>query len=226
MLCDRCGTDSNKCVMPFGKHICINCRNNRPLKGTGNSGMFSTGQLGFVYNESLHLYKVRKSDGYFGKLYFEHYPGSRGIVGRSINYLVMNKNECIGIIGGSSPPKNYGIFNIYFGKNNENYYFNNNVFRLIKSEHNIGTRVLKLFRNTIRLDYSHKYNEDLIGLCTFVEIPRTGALYKADNWDYLGLTQGKRMYRRGENWEKTFIDGERKHIYGYKYKTSSQRIKE
>jgi hypothetical protein len=215
--CSRCGENVDKTVMSFGKPICYSCRNSRPKKGTGNSGLFATGQLRFAEQDGLYLQRVPKSDGLFGKLFFEHYPKSKGIVGRSINYLVILNRQCIGIIGGASPPKNYTIFNNYFGNNQENYFLNNNVFRLILRQNNLGTKVLKIFRNVISSDYQLKYKDDLIGLCTFVELPRDGALYKADNWDYLGLTQGKRMYRRGENWEKTFVDGEKKHIFAYKY---------
>jgi hypothetical protein len=166
---------------------------------------------------TIVLEKVGKGNGVFGKLFFEHYPQSKGIVGRTINYLVWYNEKVAGIIGGSSPPKNYKIFVKYFDGFDEKHYLNNNVFRLITTEKNLGTRILRIFRNNIKKDYEAKYKDELVGLVTFVEMPRTGALYKADNWDYLGITEGIRMYRRGENWEKQFVAGEKKHIFGYKY---------
>lgn len=223
-ICTRCSEDKEKTVMSFGKPICLECRNNRPRKGSGNAGLYSTGQLHLADTKALTLKRVPKSDGLFGKLFFEHYPQSKGIVGRSINYIVMYEGRCIGIIGGASPPKNYRIFNQYFGKGKERHYLNNNVFRLIENIPNIGTQTLRQFRKAIKMDYESKFGDTLLGLCTFVEIPRDGALYKADNWDYLGDTQGKRMFRRGENWGKIFTDGEIKHIFGYKYKIPNKRL--
>ena len=217
-ICARCSENVDRVVMSFGKSICLKCRNNRPLKGKGNSGLYSTGQLHFAYDKNLHLERVPKSDGLFGKLFFEHYPQSKGIVGRSLNYLIMRDSKCLGIIGGASPPKGYKPFVAYFGVNQEKHFLNNNVFRLTESEKNLGTKVLRLFRRQIKKDYETKFCDKLIGFCTFIELPRDGALYKADNWDYLGITEGKRMYRRGENWEKSFVDGNKKLIFGYKFR--------
>jgi hypothetical protein len=219
MICSRCNLEK-KTVLSFGKPICQDCILSRPLKGRGNSGLSNKKEfnLPFVFSCGLNLKLVPKSDDLFGKLFHEHYPGSRGIVGRSINYLIENNGRVVGIIGGASPPKNYTVFRDYFNGIDEVSFFNNNVFRLTDHEKNLGTKVLKLFRNKIFIDYEKKYKSSLIGLVTFVEKPRTGAIYKADNWDFLGETKGVRMFRRGENWEKQFVKGEKKLIYGYKYK--------
>jgi hypothetical protein len=223
MKCSRCGQDVEKTVMSFGKHICLKCRDNRPHKGEGHSGMIATGQLRLDAEPNLHLLRVGKGDGLFAKLFFEHYPQSRGIIGRSLNYLVMRSGECLGIIGGASPPKNYNYFVNCFGRGQEKHYLNNNIFRLIKIERNLGTKTLRLFRSRVKRDYEEKFGDELIGLCTFVELPRDGALYKADNWVYLGITEGKRMYRRGENWEKSFVEGKKKLIFAYKYSSGTMK---
>jgi len=96
---------------------------------------------------------------------------------------------------------------------------NNNVFRLIINNPNLGTKVLKLFRNTIYEEYVKQYGK-LIGFITFVEPPRTGAMYKADNWQYLGETQGKTVQKRNMgNWtNKEWGVGTKKHIFGKKIK--------
>ena len=214
--CDRCGKQSNKLHPSFSKLICDECKDNRPNKGKGNSGMKDGYMNMMVFDDGIQLIRVPKSDGTFGNLFFSHYPKSKGIVGRALCYLIYLDKELAGIIGCASPPKNYKIFQ-EFMKCDEKFFVNNNVFRLIKHEKNLGTRVLKLFRNQIRGDYRDKFGDDLIGIVTFVEKPRTGALYKADNWTLLGETQGKRMRRNSETWEKVFVDGEVKYIYGYKY---------
>ena len=62
----------------------------------------------------------------------------------------------------------------------------------------------------------------MLGLITFVEPPRTGALYKADNWIYIGETQGIEVKRRGDTWiKKSYMQGDKKYIYGYKYKNKN-----
>lgn len=220
-ICDRCGR-KGRLSPAFGKHICETCKQNRPNKGTGNSGMRATGQPSLHSGNGLELVRVPKSDGMFGKLFFEHYPGSKGIPGRSLCYLIYMDSAIIGIIGVNSPPHNYGLFRRYFGCDNDNCFVNNNVFRLIRNEQNLGTRVLKMFRNRILVDYFEKYGERLIGVVTFVEPPRTGAMYKADNWDFIGMTAGKRMRRDKDTWEKVFSDGVPKHVFGYKYRHSKR----
>lgn len=81
---------------------------------------------------------------------------------------------------------------------------------------------MKIARNVIKKDYEKKYGQELIGIVTFVEPPRTGALYKADNWDYIGESAGKRMKRDKDTWEKVFTEGQKKLAFGYKYKRIAQ----
>jgi hypothetical protein len=126
------------------------------------------------------LEPVKKGNKIFSTLFLQHYPGSRGIMGRSINYLVRLDGEIVGIIGANSPPLNYKKFRAYFDTKDEKVFVNNNVFRLVVTHKNLGTQVLSLFRKTIKRDYKDRYGDDLIGIVTFVEPPRTGAIYKAD----------------------------------------------
>lgn len=216
-MCDRCRKESENLKPSFGKHICEKCRSSRPNKGKGNAGLCSNPQDLFTFESGIHFERVPKSNGLFGYWFFTHYPNSKGIPGRSLCYLIYDDSELIGIIAANSPPSNYKIFRAFFGCDNDNCFVNNNVFRLIKHEKNLGTKVLSRFRKIVAKDYLEKYNERLIGIVTFVEPPRTGAIYKADNWSHLGMTQGKRMRRDPETWEKVFSDGTIKHIYGFKY---------
>lgn len=179
-----------------------------------------------VFDSGLSLLRCKKSDPIFGRLFFEHYPGSKGIPGRSLCYLVMYNSDVAGIIGFNSPPKNYRIFNDYFGaKDLENNFLINNVFRLINNERNLATRVMAIARKTAKIDYEAKYTDSLIGLVTFVEPPRSGALYKADNWSEIGVSAGKRMKRDPSTWEKVFSEGEKKLVFGYKYRANSQKTR-
>lgn len=216
-VCSRCGKDGS--LHPsFGKLICTDCKTSRPKTGTGNSGLGQSDQEVMIFTDGLELRRVPKADKTFGKLFFSHYPGSKGIPGRSICYLVEYHGQVAGIIGFNSPPKNYGVFNDFFGVGMENHFLINNVFRLVNNEKNLATRVMSIARKDARTVYETKYGDKLMGLVTFVEPPRTGALYKADNWQYLGMSQGKRMKRDPVTWEKVFSEGEKKLIFGYKYK--------
>jgi len=217
--CEICGAEG-KVIEVWGRYYCRSCYEKKPKKGNGHSGMIrrpgALKQMILSFSNDITLQRVKKSDPIFSTLYLDHYPKSKGIVGRQLNYLIVRGNQILGIIGANSPPLNYKLFREYFGVDNDMVFLNNNVFRLIVHEKNLGTRVLKLFRNRIKKDYKSEYGDELIGLVTFVEPPRTGAVYKADNWDYLGMTEGKRCTRRGNlgKWiNKEWTDGVRKHIF-------------
>lgn len=217
--CDRCGQHS-KLLPSFGKWICTDCKDNRPNKMKGNAGLTSSNQIAITFQDGLYVERVPKSNPIFGKMFFEHYPNSKGIPGRSFCYLIYNNREVAGIIGFNSPPSNYKIFRDYFHCDNDNVFMSNNVFRIVNTERNLATRVLKIIRFQLQQDHFDRWKTLLIGLVTFVEPPRSGALYKADNWDYLGMTQGISMRRDKETWEKVYAKSCRKLIFGYKYKVS------
>ncbi|MCX6706145.1 MAG: DUF4338 domain-containing protein [Candidatus Woesebacteria bacterium] len=224
--CDVCGK-VGKIIESWGKKYCRECWDKKPKKlGKGHSGMVGMDKLtiqGEMFQKSgLNLEKTKKGNKIFATLYLTHYPESKGIVGRQCNYFVKQDGEIIGIIGGNSPPLNYKKFNEFFGKDyNENNWLNNNVFRLIKTERNLGTKVLKMFRYRVKEDYEKQYKHKLIGLITFVEPPRTGAMYKADNWTFLGETQGMKCSRRGDHgkWiNKEWGKGTKKLVFAKKLK--------
>jgi len=201
--CDSCDL-IGQVIETWGRKYCKKCWDSKPKRGGGNSGMVPMKDLvfqdGFAFESGLHLQRTRKGEKLFATLYLTHYPESKGIVGRQVNYYIVIDGKTVGIVGGNSPPLRYLKFNNYFGeKYSEKNWLNNNVFRLIEREKNLGTQVLKLFRRCAKQDYEERYGDILVGLVTFVEPPRTGAVYKADNWDSLGITQGKRCFRRGDH---------------------------
>lgn len=218
--CIECG-EFKSGVESWGKFYCFECYEKRPKKHKGHSGLIYRDSLDMAsYNtdeKGITLEKVRKSHPVFANLYLTHYPGSKGIFGRSINYLVRVDGKVAGIIGVNSPPLNYKKFVSFFGcKCTEKNYVNNNVFRLVIHDKNLGTQVLKLFRQVVKRDYEKLYKDTLAGIVTFVELPRTGAIYKADNWQCLGETQGisvKRSIFADANFtNKEFITGTTKKL--------------
>lgn len=231
-ICCKCGKET-KCFRHWGKYYCEKCL--METSGKGHSGMIAMpeewvqGQLQQVHmipKSYLRpvLQRVPKGDKLFASLYLSHYPKSKGIVGRTINYLIIFKGHVVGIIGGNSPPYAIKAVDEFFGITKENrgdmlvQFFNNEVFRIIHSYPNLATMILKEFRHQVRQDYMSRYNCPLIGLITFVEPPRTGAIYKADNWTSLGKTKGFSTKRRGKRWQKrTWGKTIPKFIFGYKY---------
>ena len=225
MLCDICG-ERGKTYSTFGKNKCASCIEKSRTGIKGNSGMIYRPndpiQMSLLFTDNrLVLEIVPKSHQLFAKWYFEHYPQSKGIVGRQLNYIVHYDQNPIGIISGASPPRNYRKFREFFQIENDQAFLNNNVYRIVNkpNDRNIGTKILKAFRLKILNDYREKYDTALVGLVTFVEPPRTGAIYKADNWNYLGETQGISVRRRGSGWmEKEYLKGNKKHIFAYRYR--------
>lgn len=219
--CNICHTLSPKVIEAWGIKYCPVCFEKRPKSGRpGNSGMISDpnvlNQGMFAFDSDIHLIRVPKGDKKFATLFLSHYPESKGIVGRQCNYLVERAGVTLGIVGANSPPLHYKLFEKFFPGYTEDNWLNNNVYRLIVNEPNLGTRVLRMFRERIKKDYETQYKHELVGMVTFVEPPRTGAMYKADNWTYLGITQGVQCKRRGllDKWvNKEWSKGTKKHIY-------------
>jgi len=229
--CYKCGAKDKRLYSTFGKYICLECLQKRRTGRKGHSGMIYDPLVreedyysAVLKDKPLHLELVKKSNKLFVKWFIEHYPESKGIVGRQLNFLIYRYGRPIGIIGFASPPLNYRKFNFFFGlsgssSDNAKRFLNNNVFRIVYTERNLGTQVLKLAREKVRKLYEQKYGDALVGLVTFVELPRNGAIYKADNWVYLGVTEGIRVRRRGMNWvHKQYRKGIQKYIFGYRYK--------
>ena len=68
---------------------------------------------------------------------------------------------------------------------------NNIVFCLFgQNDKNAGTKFLKLLRHDAKLWWFERYGDVLKAIQTFILPPRTGAVYKADNWTQLGATTG------------------------------------
>lgn len=176
---------------------------------------------------SIKLIEVSFSNSYFKNLFKTHYPKSKGIVGRRILFAILKNNLPVGIIGFSSPPLSYqnveeilGIPKSLPPQERAKLYLNNNIFRLEIREKNLGTRVLKEARKKVRELYKEKYGDSLIGLMTFVEPPRTGAVYKADNWIELGYTKGIKVRRKGGKRKLSSSEKEltkKKLIFVYRY---------
>jgi len=74
---------------------------------------------------------------------------------------------------------------------------NNIVYCLSGHEdRNAGTKFLKLLRYDARKWWKERYGDELKALQCFVLPPRSGAMYKADNWSMIGMTAGTSLAMR------------------------------
>ena len=93
---------------------------------------------------------------------------------------------------------------------------NNTVFRLEKNIPNLGTQILSLWRRQVANDWKEKYGVDVAGFETFVieSSRRKGSVYKADNWQFVGKTQGSAKYHsNGINNKSERVEVERKLVF-------------
>ena len=136
---------------------------------------------------------------------YHSYVPSNSSVGRRIDWLIYHSEhtnafgieEPVGMVGiGSSvypPPKDIlryvGMTKSEY-KDNFNSFANNWRYCLTKSIPNLGSQVLKKFRESALLEWKNKYNDDLKYIITFVGGGNNGAVYKADNWELIGETAG------------------------------------
>lgn len=154
----------------------------------------------------IELQKSTKGDQFIRYLMSIHYSKPKGFVGRQIVYKVVSEGVEIGAIVGGSATLHLPGRNEFFGtKYYINSIVNNTFFHLENQEDkNMGTKVLKMWRKQISDDWEKQYGDKVVGFETLVEVPRTGAVYKADNWIYTGITKGFTCKRVGgeqqENW--------------------------
>lgn len=118
-------------------------------------------------------------------------------VGRRIDYLICVNNSPVGVIGigsGTYPPCKDVLKYLNVTKQQYREIFNTigNNWRFCLSVHikNLGTKVLKMFREQVYQDWYFKYGDKLKYIITFVGGGHDGAVYKADNWILIGTTSG------------------------------------
>ncbi len=152
----------------------------------------------------LKLEQTTKSDKRLVERMKNHYSQPKGFVGRSICYAVFFDDVYYGhIVAGSSTlhlPGRDEFLGI--DKSMLNYIVNNIFYNVSPAFgsypiRNFTTRVLKLFTETVLVDWQQKYGDECIGFETLVEKPRTGELYLRAGWTIVGETKGLTCKRVG-----------------------------
>lgn len=160
-------------------------------------------------NEEIALECVKRTDERYQEIRNRHYVENNGTHGQQLHFIIHYNGKVVGIISGASSVYGVGARDTFFGipKDKEikqSYYLpaiiNNTVFRLEFHEKNLATRVLALWRKVCAQLWEDIYGVKVIGFETFVveNDTRKGALYKADNWTYLGETKGNtKVHNKG-----------------------------
>ena len=132
-----------------------------------------------------------------------HYIPNNGCHGQQLHYLVLYEGVQIGVISGASAVYGVKARDTFFGIDNQkrkiqlNSIINNVVYRVENAPRNVPSQALAAWRKRIAQDWQYLYQVKVAGFETFVieadledGRSRSGALYKADNWQVLGLTAG------------------------------------
>jgi hypothetical protein len=181
-------------------------------------------KLDKINDSILFLEVCKRTNPIYQDIRNRHYVDNHGTQGQQIHFLINYNNEYCGIISGASSV--YGVkmrdefFNIPKDTRiKQSYYLpaiiNNTVFRLENHQPNLGTKILKLWRNTISVLWEDIYRIPIIGFETFVveEDFRKGCMYKADNWLFCGTTIGSTKTHKGMTNKSERIKTSKKLIY-------------
>ena len=154
----------------------------------------------------LYLETIKRTDSRILSNMAVHYSQPKGFVGRNICYAIMCNDVYYGaIVGGSSTLHLIGRDEFFhLTKENKKGFLKrivNNIFYHIEKKEgkyplrNMVSKVLKMFREQITVDWLFKYGDSVIGFESLIELPRTGDAYKRDGWTEVGITKGQTCKR-------------------------------
>lgn len=140
----------------------------------------------------IELVQVKRTYPFLLEDMKDHYSAPKGFVGRNICYAVAFGGEYIGgIVGGSSPLHLPGD-----RKDTPlNSIVNNLFFHVVPGElgypvRNFTQKVLRLWRERVKIDWKERYDDEVLLFESLVELPRSGECYRRDGWTLDGQTKG------------------------------------
>lgn len=128
-----------------------------------------------------------------------HYLGSSRPLGETLRYIALYQGQWIALISFSSAALKCAVRDQWIGWSYRhqfdrlNLVTNNSRFLILPPWHypNVASRTLSLCQKRIAADWMATFQHPLLLLETFVDPAHfQGTLYKAANWQYLGMTQG------------------------------------
>jgi len=112
---------------------------------------------------------------------------------RKMYWLLLEDARVVGVFGLGSAFARPKAIAAYMESNGIkfNELANNIVYCLAgHTDKNAGTKLLSIVRRDAEVWWRERYGDTLKAFQTFILPPRTGAVYKADNWTQLGSTTG------------------------------------
>jgi len=129
-----------------------------------------------------------------------HYLGYQPLPGAQLRYLARSEGRVLALLGFGAAAWKTAPRDQFIGwsprqrEDRLHLVVNNARFLILPwvRSHNLASRLLAMATRRLRDDWLERYNYRPVLVETYVEIPRfTGTCYKAANWTYLGLTQGR-----------------------------------
>ena len=157
-----------------------------------------------------------------------HYLGAARPIGESLRYVALWHHQWVALLGFSSAalkcaPRDQWIGWSYHHQFDRLHLLTNNSrFLILPQWHypNLASRVLSLCQRRIARDWQAVFDHPLLLLETFVDPARfPGTLYRATNWQPLGLTKGYR--RMGDRYQP---DSSPKRIFVYPLQRHARRL--
>jgi len=153
----------------------------------------------------LELLMCQRTDPWYLRFRDRHYIPNSGCHGQQLHYMVFLDGQQLGIVSGASAVYGVKARDQFFGiaadaatrKTQLCSIINNVVYRVEGAPRNVPSQALAMWRKRIAADWEALYQVRVAGFETFVIEEdledgrrRSGALYRADNWELLGLTAG------------------------------------
>lgn len=146
-----------------------------------------------------------------------HYLGWRPAVGHTLRYIAYAQDQPVGCLGWSAATWKVAVRDHWIGWSEavrqKNLYqiVNNTRFLVLERIPHLASHLLARNIRRLSMDWQRFYGYSPLLLETFVDTTRfQGTCYKAANWIYLGLTQGRGKWDRYNQHPETV-----KAIYSY-----------
>lgn len=141
-----------------------------------------------------------------------HYLGYKKPFGTFLKYFIVCDKGILGCLLFAGASKALGVRDKWIGwgdnqrLRNLGWVINNTRFLILKWVHvkNLASHVLGQVGRRIREDWDIRWGYRPVLMETFVDPERYhGSCYKASNWEYLGMTTGEGLVRKGKKYTTT-----------------------
>lgn len=130
-----------------------------------------------------------------------HYLGSLNKIGETIWYVAVYENKWVALLSFSSGALHCSARDQWIGWKYRNQYdrlhllINNTRFLILPDYHvkNLASKILSICKKRLSIDWQQAYSHPILMLETFVDGTKfSGTIYKASNWQHVGMTKGFR----------------------------------